>query len=171
MIFATIIGGVVLSFQGFAEDLKDTFSGQSDTAVVRLGHIDSVLRLWARNPHYLIVGQGVGVPFYTSGESEFVQNIEVDHLNAIRKFGLPWFVGFTGIIFYSAWKLIKANRPEMQACGFALVSMYFAAGTNPVLVSPLFIILMTLSFFAQRTLNARPSQHPSNDLQRREIPA
>jgi hypothetical protein len=46
---------------------------------------------------------------------------------------------------------------EMRAFGFALLSMYFAAGTNPVLLSPLFIILMTLSFFAQRTPNARTS--------------
>jgi hypothetical protein len=39
---------------------------------------------------------------------------------------------------------------EAQGFGFALVSMYIAGGTNPVLFSPLFIILLTLCYFAQR---------------------
>jgi hypothetical protein len=122
------------------------------------------VRLFSEHPAYLIIGQGVGVPFFSSGESSYVQNIEVDHLNTVRKFGLPWFVGFSGIVFFSAWKLIKASCAEMEACGFALVSMYFAAGTNPVLTSPLFVILMTLSYFAQRRGRERTSQRPVSNI-------
>ncbi len=150
LLFAGTTALVVLSFPGFAVDLEDTFSGQSDTAVLRLRHIDSIFKLWNENPHYLLVGQGVGVPFYTTGESDYVQGIEVDHLNTIRKFGLPWFLGFSAIAFLSARKLILSQDVEMRAFGFAMASMYLAAGTNPVLITPLFIMLLTLTYFVQR---------------------
>ncbi len=156
-LFIGITTLIASSFQGFAEDLKDTFSGQSETAILRLRHIDSILGLWKENPHYLLVGQGVGVPFYTTGESDYVQGVEVDHLNVIRKFGLPWFLGFSAIVFLSARKLILAHEVEMRAFGFALASMYLAAGTNPVLITPLFIMLLTLTYFAQRSDHVRSS--------------
>jgi hypothetical protein len=148
---------IASSFQGFAEDVKDTFSGQSETATLRLRHIDSIFRLWKENPDYLLVGQGVGVPFYTTGESDYVQGVEVDHLNVVRKFGLPWFLGFSAIVFLSARKLILAQEVEMRAFGFALASMYLAAGTNPVLITPMFIMLLTLTYFAQRSGHVRSS--------------
>jgi len=113
--------------------------------------------LFARNPHYLLVGQGLGVPFYSTGASEYVQIFEVDHLNVIRKFGIPWFIGFTAVVFFTAWKLINNRDVEMQAFGFAMFSMYLAAGTNPVLLTPLFIMLITLCYFAQRTRLGIPS--------------
>jgi len=125
-------------------------TGESETALIREGHIDSILKLFARNPHYLVLGQGVGLPFFSSGEAGDVQNIEVDHLNTIRKFGLPWFLGFSALVFLPAWNLISSGGMEMRAFGFALISAYLAAGTNPVLTSPLFILLMVASYFAQR---------------------
>jgi len=156
-----VVGGIasvlLLSIPAFYDQIRDAWAGESETTLIRIRHFHSVMNLFLQNPHYLIVGQGVGVPFFTSGESSDVQNIEVDHLNTIRKFGLPWFAGFSGIVFFSASKLMKAAHAETRACGFALVSMYFAAGTNPVLISPLFILLLTLSYFAQRTLHARAS--------------
>jgi len=152
---AVVVGGValliLLSLGNFSDEIKDAWAGNSGTAQVRIGHFHSVMSLFLEHPSYLIIGQGVGVPFYSLGESDYVQNFEIDHLNAIRKFGLPWFIGYSAIVFYSARKLIKAGRMEERAFGFALVSIYFAAGTNPVLISGLFVILMTLSYFAQRS--------------------
>ena len=150
-----VVWTVFVSFPAFSEQLQNTIAGESETARIRKGHIQSLGDLFSRNPHYLLVGQGVGVPFFTVGESESVQNIEVDHLNAIRKFGIPWFLGFSGVVFFTAGRLIKTKGPAGPASGFALVSMYIAAGTNPVLMSPLFIMLMTLSYFAQRQGHVR----------------
>jgi hypothetical protein len=151
---AMMVGGValliLLSLPTYSDQIKDAWAGNLETTQVRVGHLYSVLHLFLEHPTYLIVGQGVGVPFYSLGESDYVQNFEVDHLNAVRKFGLPWFVGFSAIVFYSAYKLIKRGRMEERAFGYALISGYLAAGTNPVLISPLFIIVMTLSYFAQR---------------------
>lgn len=157
LLLAGLTSSVLLALPSFSEEMADTLASQSGSAQVRIGHFDSVVKLFTDNPHYLFVGQGVGLPFYTSGESEFVQNIEIDHLNAIRKFGLPWFIGFTVIVFCSSWRLIKSKGQEECAAGFALMSMYFAAGTNPVLLSPLFIMLMTLSYFAERSTYGRTS--------------
>jgi uncharacterized membrane protein len=157
---------LLLSMPVFSDRIRDAWTGESETAQVRLGHFHSVMDLFLHHPSYLIVGQGVGVPFYTLGESNYVQNFEIDHLNTIRKLGLPWFIGFSAVVFYSAYKLIRAGRVEERAFGFALTSIYFAAGTNPVLTTPLFTIVMTLSYFAQRGKIEGPSQCSPRDLQR-----
>jgi hypothetical protein len=149
-----VLGGIVLSilmlFPGFSGQVMDTVAGNSDTTQIRLDHVTSVSELFVRHPHYLLVGQGVGVPFYSKGESNYVQDFEVDYLNTIRKFGVPWFIGFSAIVFLTVRRLVTSQEGEMRAFGFALLSMYLAAGTNPVLLAPLFIILMTLCYFAQR---------------------
>jgi hypothetical protein len=157
LLLGAFVALLLLSFPGFFQEIQDTYSGESDTALVRRDHIHSLTGLFVRNPHYLLVGQGVGLSFFSSGEASNVQNIEVDHLNAVRKFGLPWFVAFPGAVFLTARRLIKAKQAELRASGFALVSMYFAAGTNPVLLTPLFIILIAFSYFARRPQIARPS--------------
>lgn len=141
---------VLLSFPGFFDIISDTAAGESETAQVRIGHYHSIKDLFARHPDYLLIGQGAGTSFFSSGESDYVRNIEMAHLDGIRKFGLPWFLGFSALVFYSSWRLIKTKEMEAQGFGFALVSMYIAGGTNPVLFSPLFIILLTLCYFAQR---------------------
>src|SRR5580658_1066253 len=150
-----VVGGVTLlilaSLPSFSDQIMDAWGGTSDTALVRIGHFHSVMDLFAENPSYLLVGQGAGIAFFSLGESEYVQSFEIDHLNAIRKFGLPWFIAYSAIIFYSARKLIATGQKEERAFGFALMSAYVAAGTNPVLLSSLFVTMMTLSYFVQRS--------------------
>jgi hypothetical protein len=149
-----LLAGIALlilsSFPGFFDIILDTAAGNSDTAQIRMGHYHSIMDLFARNPDYLLIGQGAGTSFFSSGESDYVSNIEITYLDGIRRFGLPWFLGFSALVFHSSWKLIKAKETEARGFGFALVSMYIAGGTNPVLFSPLFIILLMLCYFTQR---------------------
>jgi hypothetical protein len=165
-----VIGGaasaLLASLPAFYDDIRDAWTGESQTAIIRIAHFHSVMNLFLQNPHYLIIGQGAGVPFHSLGASDYVQNFEIDHLNTIRKFGLPWFIGFSAVVFYSAYKLISEGQVEGRALGYALISIYLAAGTNPVLISPLFIMVMTLSYFAQRRQLERPSERSAGDLQR-----
>ena len=151
---AVIIAGVAflifLSLPAFLDEIADSWAGNSVTAEVRIGHFRSVMDLFLQHPDYLLIGQGAGVPFFSLGTSDYVQSFEIDYLNAIRKFGLPWFIGYSSIVFYSARKLIKVGQMEERAFGFALISSYFASGTNPVLLSSLFVTLLMLSYFAQR---------------------
>lgn len=151
LLLAGVSALVFLSFPGFAGDIQDAISGQADTSVVRLQHIDSVLQLWNENPHYLLIGQGSGMPFYTTAQSDYVQSFEVTYLDAIRKFGLPWFLGFSGLALLVPRKLIASQDTEKRAFGYAMISMFLAAGTNPVLITPLFIMLLTLTYFVQRS--------------------
>lgn len=148
---------VLSSFPAFFDLILDTAAGESETALARIGHYHSIMDLFARNPDYLLIGQGAGTSFYSSGESDYVRIIEIAHLDAIRKFGLPWFLGFSSLVFYTSWRLIRTKEMETRGFGFALASMYIAAGTNPVLFSPLFIILLTLCYFAQRPRIERSS--------------
>jgi hypothetical protein len=140
------------SFPGFFDLILDTAAGESDTAQIRIGHYHSIMDLFAHNPGYLLIGQGAGTSFFSSGEGKYVRIIEIAHLDTIRKFGLPWFLAFSSLVFYSSWRLIRTNEMETRGTGLALVSMYIAGGTNPVLLSPLFIILLTLCYFTQRPL-------------------
>jgi len=155
VVIAGIPLAVFLFLPTFSDDIKDSWAGNSVTAQVRIGHFHSVMELFLEHPSYLLVGQGAGVPFYSLGQSEYVQSFEIDYLNAIRKFGLPWFIGYSAIVFYSARRLIRTGIREQRAFGFALISGYLAAGTNPELLSSLFVTLMTLSYFAQRCFPRR----------------
>jgi hypothetical protein len=134
----------------FGKDVWDAMTVQSETALIRKGHIESVVDLLDRHPDYLLTGQGAGTRFYSLGAQGLVDNIEVDHLNAIRKFGLPWFIVFTAVVIRVTLKLIRSERMDMRASGFALASSFLASGTNPVLITPLFIMLLVASYFAQR---------------------
>ena len=162
---------ILASFPGFTDLIFDTAAGESETAVVREEHYRSIMVLFERNPDYLLTGQGVGTSFFSSGESDYVRIIEIAHLDAIRKFGLPWFVGFSWLVFYSAWRLIRSKDRESQGFGFALISMYIAGGTNPVLFSPLFIILLILCYFAQRPRFEPAGELTTSYLQRDSVSA
>jgi hypothetical protein len=154
-IIALMSIGFLLWSPNFGNQMWAALTSESETALVRKGHIESVIELFHRHPGYLLTGQGAGTSFFSVGELNEVTNIEVDHLNTIRKFGLPWFIAFSCVVLYVAKKLIRDGQTERRAFGFALVSSYLASGTNPVLVTPLFIMLMVASYFAQR----RPELH------------
>jgi len=149
LLLAGVFTVFVLSLPTFSGQIGEAWLGTSDTSLVRIGHLHSVIDLFVKHPSYLLIGQGAGISFYSLGEYDYVQSFEIDHLNVIRKFGLPWFIGFSAVVFHLAFKLVKGGEPELRAMGLALVSIYFAAGTNPVLISSLFITLTTLSYLAQ----------------------
>lgn len=152
LVIGVAVLAIFLSLPTFSDELRDAWEGNSETSQIRIDHFRSVMVLFQDHPGYLFVGQGVGVPFYSFGTSTYVQSFEIDHLNTIRKFGFPWFVGFSIVVFYSARGLIKSGGTEGRALGLALVSSYLASGTNPVLISDLFMMLMTLSYSAQMSV-------------------
>jgi hypothetical protein len=146
-----LVGVIFLSVvPKFSKDVWEAMTVQSETALLRKGHIQSVIDLLDRRPDYLLTGQGAGTHFYSVGAQGVVDTIEVDHLNAIRKFGLPWFIVFTAVVIRVVLKLIRSDRTDTRASGFALASSFLASGTNPVLITPLFMMLLVASYFAQR---------------------
>lgn len=136
---------------GYFDEIASAVSGDHATAQVRVGHVHSLADFFDENPLYLWLGAGAGTDFFSEGAGQRVTNIEVDHLNAIRKFGLPWFVAFSVLIGLIAWRLLISGK----ALGLALIGAFIAAGTNPVLINPVFFILMFISYHAYRSSYAR----------------
>jgi hypothetical protein len=135
---------------GYIDYLAATFRGEATTSQVRIGHWKSFVDLMEENPSYLIWGQGTGTQFVSLGEAARsgglphpVYNIELDHIDSIRQFGLPWFIGFTALSAYVSLKLIwKSRSNEDKGLGYAMGGLFIAAGTNPVLITPLFMMLL-----------------------------
>ncbi len=145
LVLAAVAAGAVALAQVSPTYLNLIFSsatGESETVALRVRHLGSVVDLFADNPEYLILGAGAGTEFYSEGEGGWVANIEVDHLNAARKFGLPWLLVFTALVFTAAWRLFRSGDSEKRAVAAAVTASFLAAGTNPVLLSPVSLMII-----------------------------
>lgn len=144
--FVTFIILILLAvlYSPIAIDIERVFLGESETGLVRIMHLNSLIALWQENVVNLLFGFGLGHEFYSLGEGRIVSNIEIDHLNTIRKYGLFWFIISIMTLFVLANILLR--RIEDKVLGryliLSLLVTFIAAGTNPVLISPLFFALV-----------------------------
>ena len=155
VLFGVILTGI-LTYQfvdlefitGYLDYMVLTFKGEATTTKVRIGHWQSLVDLMQEHPLYLIYGQGTGTQFASLGEAArhgFVQsvyNIELDHADSIRQFGLLWFLAFSALVGYVVTTLIRSAASTRKGLGYALAGLFIAAGTNPVLITPLFMIVL-----------------------------
>jgi hypothetical protein len=146
-------------FPPFRTDLSDLFSHDSSDITVRISYLRSSLSLFGRHPTYLLLGQGAGIYDFTPWEIAAFHNPEFDHIATAQKFGLPWLLAFTLFIFYTGVKLIRRGDPELRAAGIGLLAMYFVGGTNPLLLSPLYLMFAMLCYFLGKNCLARQNQH------------
>jgi len=142
----TLVGGIgagLAAFPDFGYDVYNAFFAPvSSTREIRVGHVSSFFDLVRTHPWILATGQGTGTPFYSVGTGRLEVRMEVDHIDAIRQHGLPWFLALSGVCALAVLRLLRSKDEERRAVGFALLSMYFAAGTNPQLISPLFLFFL-----------------------------
>lgn len=148
LVACALLTPILYAFQVFMTELAQSIAGQTETVQVRLSYIDSLRSLFGESPSLLLLGQGAGVSFYSRYLGEFVSNMEVDYLNVIRKFGLPWFMAFTAFVLVLSGKLFRSGSSESSIIGLALLAEFLAAGTNPVLLSPpsLMFLVMALDY-------------------------
>lgn len=123
----------------FSEYLLTAVDGNSITASKRISDFYSVLNHFNNDYIGFIFGFGPGSLMFTDFTNTAVANIELDHLNAIRKFGLLWFILLCSYVFYVSL-LLKKNGMSGELIG--LIGVFFLAGTNPVLISPMFFIIL-----------------------------
>ena len=123
--------------------VQDALLGRDDSAQARIGHFGSLLALLDRDALQLWFGQGAGTAFYSEGAGAWVTDIELDHLDAIRQFGLAWFVIFAGLVL-SVVAAARKAVPHGTAAAIALAVAFVASGTNPVLINPLFMMLLAV---------------------------
>jgi hypothetical protein len=129
--------------------------GDDSTIQVRIGHMISILQLFSDHPFGFLFGFGLGTDFYSEGVGQYVTNIEVDHLNCIRKYGLIWSCIFFGIVLHTSIRSIKSHVKEIRILGVCLISAFIVAGTNPVLISPVFFLILLVTLLANMQARAR----------------
>lgn len=143
-----IITYFIASFKEYVEliflYISNAISGKSGTTQVRVMHYESIIKMFKENPIYLIFGQGAGTVFYTTGFNSFVNNIELDHLNSIRKFGLVWAIPFYYFIAYIFIRLRSMESNKILSISFILT--FILVGSNPLMISPLFLMMVVLMY-------------------------
>jgi len=132
------------------EKIVSKFSTDSESTIIKVGHIEGVLQSMQTTVMNLLFGMGVGSEFYSPGTQSYTINIEVGHFNFVRQFGLIGGVIFFGYVFY-----VITSAYYTDALGkrwsIGLLMLFGAAGTNPLLMSPVFIVvLMTVRSYIVR---------------------
>lgn len=156
-VFALVVA-VVFSTP-IAELFFEVVEGRSETVDVRVRHLGSVLNLFSESLLSFLFGSGLGVGFYSEGAGEYITNFEIDHLNTIRKYGLLWFFVFFCMVFRMSYKCICSHVVDDRVVGFCLLICFVVAGTNPVLLSPIFFsLLVVVSIRAERCFESPASE-------------
>lgn len=121
------------------QQVVSKLSAGSESTSVKLGHVQSISEVLTRSPFVLLFGTGAGTEFFSSGANEYVVNVEVSHWNMVRQFGVVYFFLFS---FYVCLLVLRLWRVDQTAQRLAIgvVMLFLAAGTNPLLMSPVFMI-------------------------------
>jgi hypothetical protein len=139
----------------------EILEGRSDTISMREGHFTSIKHLFSDQPFEFLFGFGLGSEFYSEGAGAYVTNIELDHLNCIRKYGLIWSCIFFGMVLYTALRAIQSPFKDVRILGICLVVAFVVAGTNPVLISPVFFLIFIITILARRQASVKKNEMPA----------
>ena len=163
MCVITALAGGLFFLPSFLDIVRDAFLvGDSNSILIRYGHAYSVIKLFIQKPWTIFIGSGAGATFYSGGTGEWEVRMETDHLDAIWHYGIIWFGAFTGLCAWTVRRLLRSSQVNHKAHGLALLSMYFASGTNPQLISPLFMFYLCACYLMARPLTKRPSTVPAD---------
>ncbi len=148
LIFILACLGIIIVFLGVNLNLFSTIfnalSTDTNTVVVRLDHWNSLVSFFSENPLKFLFGQGAGTTFYSTAVDAYVNNIELDYLNSIRKFGFIWFFMFCLFTTNIAYLLLREKKETWMS--IALMVTFLACGTNPVLLTLLFFSILAFSY-------------------------
>ena len=146
LIYFMLVGILILLLFkfGIADIFFSKLNVNSDSSSTKIGHIQSVLKEVFASPYNFLFGMGLGTYFYSIGAQAEVVNIEVSHFNLIRQFGIIYFCMF---LIYILNLVINISRIDFQGKKIAvgLLTLFIAAGTNPLLISPVFFIWLVIT--------------------------
>ena len=153
------LAGAFMVFPDFRYDVYESFlGGESASRDARMGHIASMRGVAQGHPYLIFVGQGTGTTFFSEGTGRDEFRMEVDHLDAVRQHGLIWFLAFTLICGWIFVSLVRHGDVERRATGWAFGAMFVAAGTNPHLITPLFLFYLGVCY-----IYAKDEHHCDSD--------
>ncbi len=110
------------------------------TVSTRMNQFNLVFDALLDNFDYLLFGMGSGTPIYSPFLNEFAYNLEIAPLEILRKYGVLFFILFFG----SLMKIILQNLKSNKRNSIILLSLLLATFSNPILTSPLFILIYFL---------------------------
>ena len=139
VVFCLIMYFFYDSLLSYIDYILMTLMGKSETVSIRSQHFSDYFHLAGNDLYSLIFGFGPGSTFHSSVFGSNTSNIEIDHINIIRKFGILFFLLFTMLIAFIVLRLRKIKRYNVAT---GLLLSFVLAGTNPVLLSPVFFILL-----------------------------
>lgn len=142
-----LVGAAIMYVAGYGYVggfVTSKLSPASASTAIKVGHIESILNLMSSNIVTFLFGMGVGSSFYSIGVNKVVINVEVSHFNLMRQFGVIYALGFFAyvlVLFISLRRLNGTGR--LLSIGLAM--LFIAAGTNPLLISPVFFLVLVIS--------------------------
>lgn len=118
----------------------DDLTMKSDSSMIKVGHITSIIENMFGSVRYFLFGMGGGSSFYSTGRETELVSCEVSQMECWRRFGTIYTTVFFIYIFYVAYKLWKTSR----IISIGLVILFVATASNPQLMSPLFLTVLFL---------------------------
>lgn len=125
------------------EFLFSKLSIENSSTSVKMGHIQSILEIIFSDVKVFLFGMGLGSSFYSVGSNSIGVNVEVSHFNLMRQFGIIYTIVFFSYIINLFIKLKKTDS-DGNIFAVGLVCLFFAAGTNPLLISPVFFLVLVI---------------------------
>lgn len=121
----------------------DDITMQSESSLIKLGHMTSIIENMFSSVRVFLFGMGGGSAFYSSGVEKEITNSEVSQLECWRKFGTIYTVLFFLYILYIVCKIYKLGK-KYRILSIGLVMLFLATSSNPQLLSPLFLTMLFL---------------------------
>lgn len=146
LIFVFFIIGILICLLPFinVQDMLIKLSTQSTSTDIKLGHIQSALSEIFKSTNTFLLGTGIGSQFYSMGINAYTTNIEVSHINMLRQYGFIFFALFCSYFFTVFFKLMRTDSTGKKLA-LGIMGFFLCAGTNPLLLSPFFILSLIIS--------------------------
>ncbi len=120
------------------------FSKNEPSNIIKYGHLVSYLQLFTTNPSILLWGQGIGLPFYSSGAQEAVFVTELQYFEMVRIWGIPITLVFICVLLLPIIEDLHAK--SINHITIAYVAFLFIAGTNPFLLDSTGMLVLVYVF-------------------------
>ena len=144
----TIVGLALTDRGEIINFVLSKFSPNSESIAIRMGHIDSILGVLSTSIWTLLFGSGVGSTFYSVGTNSIVGGteyaVEVSYFDLVRQFGLLYGLALTA---YCIVLVLAVRRTDAtgRLLALSIVILFLAASTNPLLISPVFFLVLVIS--------------------------
>lgn len=134
---------IISLFTIWSSFLSNFFDPDDPSNVAKLGHAASYVEVMSNDCLTILVGQGIGAGFYSSGVDGIVQQTELVYYDFLRNYGMPVFIMLVFILFLPIIKIWQKSK--IKAFGYG--SYLIIAGTNPLIVSSTGMLAIAYGYY------------------------